>query len=62
MVAFDQSGYIDANLQESEENVVNRFLQAGQAETRTLADIIMEKLRANESNTAKTDFFSFRII
>ena len=44
----DDNGFIDANLTESEENVVNRFLKAGKAETRTLADIIMDKLREKE--------------
>ena len=50
----DDAGYIQydgdneyvqtAGLNEHEEAVVNRFLSAGQAETRTLADIILEKL------------------
>ena len=47
-VEYDDNGFIDANLTESEENVVNRFLKAGKAETRTLADIIMDKLREKE--------------
>ena len=45
-VQYDgDSEYVQtAGLDESEEAVVSRFLRAGQAETRTLADIILEKL------------------
>jgi len=37
-------------LSTDEEAVVNRFLQAGKSETRTLADIILEKIREREEN------------
>lgn len=38
-----------AGLSEAEEAVVSRFLMAGRSETRTLADIIMDKIREKES-------------
>lgn len=38
-----------AGLSEAEEAVVSRFLMAGRTETRTLADIIMDKIREKES-------------
>ena len=37
-----------SNMSEAEENLVQKFLSAGRAETRSLADIIMDKLREKE--------------
>jgi essential nuclear protein 1 len=43
-------GYVSsAGLAEEEEAVVARFLKAGRAETRTLADIIIDKMRENQA-------------
>ena len=45
LVKYEGTDYVGgANLSQSEEDVVNRFLHAGQAESRTLADIILEKM------------------
>lgn len=63
MVELDEDGnYIStgAGLSEAEEAVVSKFLNAGRAETRTLADIIMEKLQEKEdlANAAPQDNIS----
>lgn len=51
LVEYEGTDYVGtANLTESEEAVVNRFLHAGQAESRTLADIILEKMNNNEED------------
>eukprot|EP00605_Chrysophyceae_sp_TOSAG23-4_P002758 GSChrysophyteH1.ASY1.ANO1.3041.1 assembled CDS len=42
-------------LDTNEESVVNRFLNAGRAESRTLADIILEKLNNNAAANADAD-------
>ena len=45
LIEYEGTDYVGgANLSQSEEEVVNRFLNAGQAESRTLADIILEKM------------------
>ncbi len=50
LVEYDGTDYVGgANLSQSEEDVVNRFLQAGQAESRTLADIILEKMNSGDN-------------
>lgn len=41
--------YEATDLSEAEEAVVSKFLNAGRAETRTLADIIMEKLKEKDA-------------
>ena len=48
MVQFDGDYVTGANLSEAENDLVNRFLKADRSETRTLADIIMEKIREKE--------------
>jgi essential nuclear protein 1 len=50
LVEFDGEYVEGANLTEAEEELVNKFLHAGKAETRTLADIIMGKIREKEEN------------
>lgn len=56
LVEYDGTDYIGtANLSESEEAVVNRFLHAGQAESRTLADIILHKMNNNEEENDEYD-------
>jgi essential nuclear protein 1 len=51
MVEFDGDYVSGARLSADEEAVVERFLQAGRAETRTLADIIMDKIREKEEDS-----------
>jgi essential nuclear protein 1 len=48
MIEFDGDYVKSAGLSESEEAVVARFLSAGRAETRSLADIIMDKIREKD--------------
>ena len=48
MIEFDGEYAAATGLTEAEEAVVSTFLNAGRAETRTLADIIMEKIREKE--------------
>ena len=50
MVEFEGDYVSGAGLSADEEAVVERFLHAGRAETRTLADIIMEKIKEKESD------------
>jgi len=56
-VTYDgNSDYVHtAGLAEGEEDVVARFLKAGRAETRTLADIIIEKLNESKRNNGDAD-------
>jgi len=50
------SNYVHtAGLADGEEDVVARFLKAGRAETRTLADIIIEKLNESKRNNGDAD-------
>ena len=53
MVDFEGEYVCGAGLSEQEEAVVHRFLHAGRAETRTLADIIMDKIKEKEENSAQ---------
>lgn len=49
MVEYDGE-YIDGNdLNEAEEALVHRFLDSNKQESRTLADIIMNKIREKEA-------------
>ena len=48
LIEFNGDYVSSAGLSSSEEAVVARFLQAGRAETRTLADIIMDKIKEKE--------------
>ncbi len=48
MIEFDGEYAAATGLTEAEEAVVSTFLNAGRVETRTLADIIMEKIREKE--------------
>lgn len=48
LVGFEGDYVETANLTEAEEELVTKFLHAGRAETRTLADIIMSKIREKE--------------
>ena len=50
MVEFEGDYVSGAGLSADEEAVVERFLHAGRAETRTLADIIMEKIKEKEED------------
>lgn len=50
MVEFEGDYVSGAGLSADEEAVVERFLHAGRAETRTLADIIMEKIKEKETD------------
>ena len=50
MVDFEGDYVSGAGLSADEEAVVERFLHAGRAETRTLADIIMEKIKEKEED------------
>lgn len=50
MVEFEGDYVNGAGLSADEEAVVERFLHAGRAETRTLADIIMEKIKEKEES------------
>ena len=51
-----QGDYVGgAGLSEAEEAVVSRFLMAGRTETRTLADIIMDKIREKEEGAGEED-------
>jgi essential nuclear protein 1 len=52
MISFEGEYVSGTDLNEAEEAVVQRFLQAGRTETRTLADIIMEKIREKEDDAA----------
>lgn len=55
LVEYEGNDYVGtANLSESEEAVVNRFLHAGQAESRTLADIILEKMNNRDDEDEMT--------
>lgn len=50
LVEEDGEGFIDGvGLSSAEEEVVQKFLQSSRSETRTLADIIMDKIREKES-------------
>lgn len=51
MVEFEGDYVGGAGLSADEEAVVQRFLLAGRAETRTLADIIMDKIKEKEEDT-----------
>jgi essential nuclear protein 1 len=55
MISFEGDYVQGADLDEAEEAVVQRFLQAGRSETRTLADIIMDKIREKEEDAAVED-------
>jgi essential nuclear protein 1 len=44
----EEKDFVESNLNEVEEAVVQRFLMADKMETRSLADIILEKLRERE--------------
>lgn len=48
LVEFDGDYVAGAGLSEAEEAVVSKFLSAGRSETRTLADIIMDKIKEKE--------------
>lgn len=48
LVEFEGEYVSGAGLSAEEEAVVQRFLQAGKSETRSLADIIMEKIKEKE--------------
>jgi len=48
LIEFDGEYVGGVDLSEAEEAVVQKFLQADRSETRTLADIIMEKIREKE--------------
>lgn len=48
LVGFEGDYVEGTNLSEAEEALVTKFLHAGRAETRTLADIIMSKIREKE--------------
>ena len=50
MVEFEGDYVSGAGLSADEEAVVERFLHAGRSETRTLADIIMEKIKEKEED------------
>lgn len=52
MVDFDGEYVEGVAMDEEEEELVNRFLHAGKAETRTLADIIMSKIKEKEEHGA----------
>jgi essential nuclear protein 1 len=55
MVDFEGDYVAGAGLSETEEAVVQRFLEAGKAETRTLADIIMDKIKEKEEYDDEED-------
>jgi len=55
MVDFEGEYVCGAGLSEQEEAVVQRFLHAGRAETRTLADIIMDKIKEKEEDAQYGD-------
>ena len=46
----DSKGFVESNLSEVEEAVVQKFLQADKFETRSLADIILEKLKQRDES------------
>lgn len=56
-VEFDGDYVTGTGLSEEEEAIVQNFLQASRNETKTLADIIMEKIREKEEVTAEESSF-----